>query len=218
MAVEPASLRLAHRGVVLLDAALLPALVPDGWTDVEPAGGVRLVQVGGHEAGTRPFLLAPTQDPVSAASGLASHGAAAFILVGPCSSPTRALEPGDVLVPAQVRGPAGSLEAHAAMARKLANRCEHRGLPPRLGALASAGAQAEQGDLAQDHDTLFALEAAARAGVPAGALLVCTGNDPAGGAEAPAAVLESFDRVFGVVQEILGSVRKPTAPDEGPAA
>jgi hypothetical protein len=200
----------AHRGVVLVEPALLPALVPDRWGDAGTIGGVRLVRAGGQAAGTRPILLAPSSELAAAARALTTDGAVALIYVGTCASPTRALEPGDVLVVQAWRMPGGGEEpAHPAMAQKLWNRCERRGLRVQRGLVATGGAGAATGDLAEDGTCGSVLQACADGGVPAGALLVCANVEPRAGTEAPQAVLQTFDQVFGVLQEILGSVRSP---------
>ena len=206
MAAHP----LARRGVVLLEPALLPALVPDRWDDAGDVAGVRLVKAGGHTEGSRPILLAPAAELAGAARRLASEGAAALIFVGTCVSPTRMLEPGDVLVADRWRSAAGEGIANPAMANKLANRCLRRGLKVHRGVVASGGVRAASGDAAEDTETARVLAACAEADVPAGALLVCASVEARAGTEAPAAVLEAFDRLFGVVQEILGSARTPT--------
>lgn len=202
---------LEHRGVVLVDPSLLPALVPaEAEQEAVPLGNLRLVRAGGQAEGTRPIFLAPASDVATAVRDFAAAGATALIFVGTCVSPTRGLEPGDVLVVEAWRGTEGLEEAHAAMANKLVNRCGRRGVKAKRGIVASGGLDAQTGDLGEDRASASVLRAAREAGVPAGALLVCLGTER-GGTEAPAAVLATFDHLFGVLQEILGSVRTPGA-------
>jgi hypothetical protein len=185
---------LAHRGIVLLEPALLPALVPDAWQDAPRLDGVRLVRAQG-------LIVAPTEDPPGAVGALAAAGAAALFYVGSCASPSRALEPGDVLVVERARSRLGEVGASAPLATKLARRCASRGLAAQVGTVAS-GMPARQEDLGEDARSAEVLRAARDAGVPAGALLVCLGAD-AGVSEAPAAVLEAMDGLFEVLQGVL---------------
>ncbi|MCA1814782.1 MAG: hypothetical protein LC624_12710 [Halobacteriales archaeon] len=189
---------LAHRGVVLIEPALLPALVPDGWQDV-PHEGVRLVQAGG-------FLLAPTEQPGDAVRALAEEGPAALLFIGSCASPTRDLEPGDVLLVERARTRLGEVGASAPLVAKLRRRCDAAGLDAKVGSVAS-GMPAAQQDLGEDQGCGAVLRAAKDAGLPACALLVCAGAETGVG-DAPVAVLESFDTLFQVVQGVLG---KPDA-------
>lgn len=202
-----ASSLLQHRGIVLVDPGLLPALVPDGWQPATEARGVRLVHVGGTEEGTRPFLLAPSEDPAGTLRKLAQLGAAAFLYVGTCASPTRALEPGEVLVVEAARTSRREVAATPPLAQKLANRCERRGVAAKRGVVASGGRAASGDEAGEDARCADVLEAGEAMDVATAALLVCTGAAREAGTEAPAALLEGFDRAFGVLQEVLGSDR-----------
>lgn len=193
--------RLAHRGVALLEPGLLPLLARAGWREEGALRGVRLVRTAGA-------LLAPTEAPPAAVEALAAEGAGTLVLLGTCASPTRALEPGDVLIVERARLPAGFAWASAALAARLAEAGTTRGLRCRRGTVASRGLPASHGELAQDLDSAAFLAAAADAELAAGAMLVCTGPEP-GAFESPPAIHAAFERLLDVVQDTLGPEGPP---------
>jgi hypothetical protein len=191
--------RLAHRGVAVLDPALLPALVPDNaWVDVPMGIDARLVEA----TGPRPFLLAPAAEPSEAARVLAGEDPRALLYVGTCGAPRRGLEPGDLLVVDRALAEDGEVMADSSLVAKLQREAELHGLLAKTGSVGP-------GELGSNKHVAPFLAETTRSAVPSGALLVCEGPEPAAGTEAPAAVLEAFDRLFGLLQEALGEVRRP---------
>jgi hypothetical protein len=177
-------------------------LVPDGWREAGEVEGVRLLQAGGQD-GDPSLLLAPNEAFAGAVRALADGGAAAFLYVGLCTSPTHLAEPGDLVIVQRARTPEGEIPGSGLLGTAIARRAETHGLRARMGSIASAGEAAQGHDIGQDTLAAQILEAAEALHLPGGAVLVCQGVEGEG-SEAPAAVLESFDRLFRSLQEVLG--------------